>query len=195
MKSKFYKLTVLIAALLGSAVLARASITVTEVSAIGAGPSIWTYNASFLNSTLNNGDFFTLNDFGLGAPIAVPAGWAFSESLTGPNSLPATDNPSVLNATFTWVGGNSAVISANPSTLVNQLFGLSSPGSISAMTAADYTTIDHVTSGLVAGTQSRVIGSIAVPSSVVTVPDAGTTVALLGCALLSLGGLRRKLSA
>src|SRR5437016_4158846 len=81
------------------------SITLTDVSQVAGA---FTYSVSGTNSSLNAGDFWTINDFGpatLGANT-LPAGWVFSQALTGPNSLPATDNPGILNATFTWTGAN-----------------------------------------------------------------------------------------
>src|ERR1700682_5520595 len=83
------------------------------ISELLGGGSNWTYSYAFSNSTLEPGDFFTINDFGpatvvLG-PVAPAASWTFSQALIGPNSLPATDNASVLNVTFTWGGGTIIV--------------------------------------------------------------------------------------
>jgi hypothetical protein len=181
---------------LSTAIASANSITVTETGAVNVvGGSQWTYDLSFINSTLNNGDFVTINDFGAGAPIAVPAGWAYSQSLVGPNSLPASDDPGLLNATFTWIGGNGTVISPNSTTVVNQILTLSSPVAVGSLDTSDYTTIDHVTSGLVAGTQSRVIGTVRTPvTTTTTVPDTGSSLALFGMALTVVQCARRKLS-
>jgi hypothetical protein len=195
MKNKI-KLLSVTASLLGSALLAQAnSITVSQVSAVGGGPSTWTYVATFVNSTVNPGDFFTLNDFGPATVItSMPAGWVFSQGLTGPNSLPATDNASVLNATFTWTGAAGTVISPNPATTVGFTFQLESPGSFSPF-LSEYTSIDQATSGEgIAGTDSKVIGSITVPLFPQTVPDGGMTLMLLGSAVSGLALLRRKLA-
>jgi len=160
------------------------SITLATVSGVGGGPSLWTYDYSFANSTLAVGDFFTINDFGpaglVAAPL-VPPGWAFSQALTGPNSLPASDNPTVLNVTFTYLGA--------PGPVANGTFAfiLSSP--LGAAPQFDsYTSKDHSTSD---GLESDVIGHVQGPH---TIPDAGTSMVLLGLAVTGLGFARRKLA-
>ena len=182
---------------LSSAIASANSITVSQVSATDVpGGSVWGYDLSFINSTLNNGDFVTINDFGVGAIASLPVpGWSFSQSLTGPNSLPASDDPGVLNVTLTWTGGNGVVVSPGPSSIVNQLLQLSSPLPVgSLIDSSEYTTIDHVTSGLVAGTTSRVIGTVRTPAPGSTVPDGGSSMALFGLALGAVQCVRRKLS-
>jgi hypothetical protein len=168
------------------------SITLGSVSATpsGGGGSDWTYSYTFANSELQNGDFFTINDFGLAtvvvAPINPAPNWVFSQSLTGTSALPSVDNPSVLNVTFTWTDGT---INLGPGPLGAFTFVLHSP--LAAIPVDhDYTSLDHIASGLTAGNESRVIGSVAGP---LTVPDGGSAVALLGLALASVEGLRRKL--
>ena len=171
------------------------SITVTETGAVNTtGGSDWSYDLSFVNSTLNKGDFVTINDFGPATGVTVPAGWAMTQAPTGPNSLPATDSPSKLNVTLTWTGANGTVMSPDPTTTTVATLTLHSPTSVAVGGTADYTTIDQVTSGLVAGTDSRVIGSTIVPPRPPTVPDGGMTLALLGFASPGIEGLRRKLS-
>jgi len=175
------------------------SITVTELSAVNVGGgSQWAYDLSFINSTLNNGDFITINDFGPGAVVVSPnSGWIFSQSLVGPNSLPAIDDPAQLNATLTWTGGNGVVLSPDPASVHNQSLTLSSPRPVAAtIINSDYTTIDQVSSGLVAGTDSKVFGSVATPTTgpgIPTVPDSSSTLALSSFALASLSAFRRTL--
>jgi hypothetical protein len=187
---------VLLAVGVSTAIASADSITVTETGAVNvAGGSQWTYDLSFINSTLNTGDFVTINDFGAGAPIAVPAGWAYSQSLVGPNSLPANDDPGLLNATFTWIGNSGTIVSPNSTTVANQILTLSSPEALGSLDTSDYTTIDHVTSGLVAGTPSRVIGTVRTPvATPKAVPDTGSTLALFGMALTMVECARRKIS-
>jgi|ERR1041385_941462 hypothetical protein len=177
---------VALGALLGFVNGVRAnSITLGSVSGVGGGPSTWTYDYTFANSTLAVGDFFTINDFGsaaVGSGPAVPAGWVFSQALVGPNSLPAVDNPTVLNATFTFTGAPGPVADGTFS------FSLISPLG-AAFQFHDYTSSDHSTSD---GSVSRVIGQVRGPVTVV--PDGGLTIAFLGFALTGIGLLRRKLS-
>lgn len=162
------------------------SITLANVLVTGGGPTTWTYDYSFANSTLATGDFFTINDFGPAAVVgvgpAIPPGWFFSQLLTSPNSLPAFDDPSVLNATFTYMGVPGAVANGTSPFSLTSLFGPMAQ-------LHDYTSLDHST--VPAGPASRVIGSVFGPH---TVPDGGLTLSLLGFALLGVEGLRRKLS-
>jgi len=110
--------------------------------------------------------------------------------------LPASDDGGILNATLTWIGGNGTVISPNPSTVVNQILSLNSPRPVGALLdTSDYTTIDHVTSGLIAGTASRVIGNVRTPVPTTNrVPDAGSSLALFGLAITAVHCARRKLN-
>ena len=83
------------------------SITLGDISAVPAGGgSVWTYTYSFANSYLRTGDFFTINDFGPAtvsiAPILPGPNWSFTQVATGPNSIPAGDIGTALNATFTF---------------------------------------------------------------------------------------------
>jgi hypothetical protein len=171
-----------------AAVTANANtITLGNVSAVpSGGGSDWTYSYTFANSTLNNTDFFTINDFGLATVVAPPLGplptWTFSQALTGPNSLPATDNGSVLNVTFTWTGGPLVV----PNGIFT--FTLHSPLGITP-TTHDYTSLDQSTSN---GGDSRAIGPVDGPAAV---PDGGSAVTLLGVALAGLEGVRRLIRA
>jgi hypothetical protein len=166
------------------------SITLGSVSAVPAGGgSDWTYSYTFANSEIRAGDFFTINDFGLATVVTAPgspaANWAFSQALTGNSALPSVDSPGVLNVTFTWTGGtvNFGPLASGPFTFV-----LHSP--LAAIPIDhDYTSLDHIATGLTAGNESRVIGSVAGPQ---TVPEGGSALALLGLALAGVEGVRRK---
>jgi len=190
MKNKILKYLVAGGALALAGLSASAnSITVNETS---GGGGTWVYDIHFDNSTVNSGDFFTINDFGsvISQSSTLPAGWSFSQGFTGPNSLPAIDNPGVLNVTFTWTGATTPMtaplgVADFTLTLTSPLLGV---GGIS-----DYTSIDHVNGGPLAGQSSRVIGPIQTPAGP-TIPDGGTTVMLLGAALSGLGLIRRKLA-
>jgi hypothetical protein len=169
------------------AVTANANtITLGNVSAVpSGGGSDWTYSYTFANSTLNPGDYFTINDFGLAAVTLPPLGplptWAFSQALIGPNSLPATDDAGVLNVTFTWTGGTLIVPNGVFTFTLHSALGITA-------TNHDYTSIDQSTSN--PGTDSMAIGTVSGPA---TVPDGGSAVALLGIALAAVEGARRVL--
>src|SRR5947209_510864 len=105
--------------LVGSSVLiARGDIIPTLSSVTGSSPNFtWNYSANVtVDETVNHGDFFTIYDFGsiaLGSNIQ-PTGWTFSQALVGPTAAltSPTDNPSILNLTWTYSGASPIVGSA-----------------------------------------------------------------------------------
>src|SRR3984893_18325427 len=97
--------------LLGSGVLiARGDIIPTLSSVTGSTPNFtWNYSANVtVDQTINTGDFFTIYDFGTIAPGSntQPTGWTFSQALVGPTAALTgpTDNPNILNLTWTYTG-------------------------------------------------------------------------------------------
>lgn len=69
----------------------------------------WNYTANVtVDQAVVSGNFFTIYDFGsfLGGSNMQPAGWTFSSSLTGtnPSLVTPTDNPALLNLTWTYNG-------------------------------------------------------------------------------------------
>src|SRR5881227_2102401 len=90
--------------------IARGDIIPTLSSVTGSSPNFtWNYSANVtVDETINTLDFFTIYDFGTIAPGSntQPTGWTFSQALVGPTPplvLP-TDNPSILNLTWTYNG-------------------------------------------------------------------------------------------
>src|SRR5713226_4472957 len=107
-------------ALLGSGILiARGDIIPTLDSVTGSSPSFtWNYAANVtVDQTINTGDFFTIYDFGTIAPGSntQPTGWTFSQALVGPTAAltSPTDNPNILNLTWTYNGAAPIVGSAS----------------------------------------------------------------------------------
>src|SRR6202140_452467 len=97
--------------LLGSGILiARGDIIPTLSSVTGSTPNFtWNYSANVtVDQTINTGDFFTIYDFGTIAPGSntQPTGWTFSQALVGPTAAltSPTDNPNILNLTWTYTG-------------------------------------------------------------------------------------------
>lgn len=167
------------------------SITLGDISSSGSGPSTWTYGYAYANSWVMDGDYFTINDFGPATVVLAPGGsWVFSQALTGPNSLLATDDAGILNATFTWSGTG---VNFGPGTIGSLSFSLQSPFD-STPVLTSYTSLDHIASGNFAGNPSSVIGSLSAPTAPRpnTVPDGGSTVILLGTAIMGLFGIARK---
>ncbi len=69
----------------------------------------WDYSANVtLDQEVRTGDYFTIYDFGSIQPGSntQPAGWVFSSSLLGvtPSNVLPTDNPNILNLTWTYTG-------------------------------------------------------------------------------------------
>ncbi len=69
----------------------------------------WNYGVNVtVDQMVTTGDYFTIYDFGnfTAASNLQPAGWTFSSSLTGttPGLVNPTDNPSLLNLTWTYTG-------------------------------------------------------------------------------------------
>src|SRR5437016_5027101 len=94
-------------------IAARADIIPTLDSVTGSSPNFtWNYSANVtVDQTVNSGDFFTIYDFGSIAPGSnmQPAGWTFSQALLGPTAALTnpTDNPNILNLTWTYNGEES----------------------------------------------------------------------------------------
>jgi len=149
--------------LLGSGILiARADIIPTLDSITGSSPSFtWNYAANVtVNQTINPGDFFTIYDFGSIAPGSntQPTGWTFSQALIGPTAAltSPTDNPNILNLTWTYNGAAPIV-------------GSAALGIFSVVTSTDQLKTGQFTaqatrsSGPDAGTKISNIGSVSVP--------------------------------
>src|SRR5258708_1895379 len=117
MNKKYFLLLTAITAI---SLSARADIIPTLSSVTGSSPNFtWNYSANVtVDETVNPGDFFTIYDFGAIAPGSntQPTGWTFSQALLGPTPALTnpTDNPSILNLTWTYncaapITGSSAL--------------------------------------------------------------------------------------
>jgi len=77
----------------------------------------WNYSANVtVDQMVTTGDYFTIYDFGnfLAGSNLQPVGWTFSSSLVGttPGLVNPTDNASLLNLTWTYIGEQPIVGSA-----------------------------------------------------------------------------------
>jgi hypothetical protein len=170
-------------ALLGSGILiARGDIIPTLDSITGSSPSFtWNYSANVtVNQTIDAGDFFTIYDFGTIAPGSntQPTGWTFSQALVGPTAAltSPTDNPNILNLTWTYNGATPIV-------------GSAALGMFSVVTTTDQLKTGQFTGQATrsagqkdAGSKISNIGNVSVP-----VPESSTLlpiVAVCGAALL-----------
>ena len=152
--------------------------------------SLWSYIYSFGNSYLvQNESYFTINDFGLALEVNPPnqpsPDWVLQpQTLLGRNDvapLSPGDSGSVLNVTYLWTGATGPVVDSA------FFFTLFSPNPTIFGQAVSYTTGDQNSSTPSLG--SNGLGRVLAPG----VPDGGSTMALLGFAMLAAGALRRKL--
>src|ERR1700730_1370837 len=174
--------------LLGSGVLiARGDIIPTLSSVTGSTPNFtWNYSANVtVDQTITTGDFFTIYDFGTIAPGSntQPTGWTFSQALVGPTAAltSPTDNPNILNLTWTYTG--TAPIS-----------GSAALGMFSVITGTDQLKTGQFTaqatrsSGPDAGTKVSNIGAVSVP-----VPESSALLPIIGvCAAAVFSRLLRR---
>ncbi len=174
--------------LLGSGILiARGDIIPTLSSVTGSSPNFtWNYAANVtVDETINRGDFFTIYDFGSIAPGSnmQPTGWTFSQALLGPTPalVNATDNPNILNLTWTYTG-------------TTPISGSAALGMFSVITSTDQLKTGQFSaeatrnSGPNAGTKVDNIGTISVP-----VPEASALLPIVGvCAAAVFSTLLRR---
>jgi len=174
--------------LLGSGILiARGDIIPTLSSVTGSTPNFtWNYSANVtVDQTITTGDFFTIYDFGTIAPGSntQPTGWTFSQALVGPTAAltSPTDNPNILNLTWTYTG--TAPIS-----------GSAALGMFSVITGTDQLKTGQFTaqatrsSGPDAGTKVSNIGAVSVP-----VPESSALLPIIGvCAAAVFSRLLRR---
>lgn len=104
------KIITLTLSMLSAAVLARADIIPSFVGGTpSGGNTVWTYSIDITSlQMVTTGDFFTIYDFG---PYIVgtgnqPSGWTLTSSLLGvnPSFVTPTDDPTLLNLTWTYNG-------------------------------------------------------------------------------------------
>jgi hypothetical protein len=152
----------LLAAISSISLAARADIIPTLSSVTGSSPNFtWNYSANVtVDQTVNTGDFFTIYDFGSIAPGSntQPTGWTFSQALVGPTAAltSPTDNPNILNLTWTYNGTTPIVGSA-------ALGMFSVITSTNQLKDGQFTAQGTRNSGPNTGTKVSNIGTVAVP--------------------------------
>src|ERR1700730_2116550 len=170
--------------------IARGDIIPTLSSVTGSSPNFtWNYSANVtVDETINTGDFFTIYDFGNIAPGSntQPTGWTFSQALLGPTPglVSPTDNPNILNLTWTYTG-------------TTPITGAAALGIFSVITSTDQLKVGQFTaqatrnSGPSAGTKISNIGDVSVP-----VPEASALLPIFGvCAAAVFSRLLRRQNA
>ena len=192
-KPSLYTLLLGAAALVGAT--ANANTITPQLTAFSPGVSI-TYTADLTSAHMELGDGFTIFDIGgFTSVLSVPLNWTSSVSNLGspwgidPFGGAATDNPALPNVTFTYTGPD-----------VHQEIGASTYGPFvigttgTVLVIDSWTSRDHALTPI--GPDQWVFGAphtdqIQVPA-VAGVPDGGSTVGLLGLALVGLAALRRR---
>lgn len=153
----------------------------------------WNYTANVtLSQMVNPGDFFTIYDFGAftAGSNLQPAGWTFSSSLVGtnPSLVIPTDNPSLMNLTWTYNG-------STPITGAALLGSFSVIADTNQLRTSDFAAEATRSDGSNAGSKVDNVGRISVP-----VPEVSTLVPIISvCAAALLVGIpshlrRRKLT-
>jgi len=161
--------------------------TITPSVVSTSAPGVWDYTANLSSGAVNNGDGFTIFDFGgyVAGSIFAPTGWDAAAVLTG-SVLGVTppsgyvDDPTLFNLEFTRTGGT-----VGPTNGVLNLGDFGATTTDTAQSFVAWSSRDHTPLGAVGADHADVILA---PSAV---PDGGSTVALLGAALVGLEGLRR----
>src|SRR5438105_5835466 len=181
------KYCLLLAAITIVSLSARADIIPTLSSVTGSSPTFtWNYSANVtVDEAVNAGDFFTIYDFGTIAPGSntQPTGWTFSQALLGPTPALTnpTDNPNILNLTWTYTGSTP-------------ISGSAALGIFSVITSTDQLKVGQFTaeatrnSGPNAGTKVDNIGTVSVP-----VPESSALLPIIGvCGAVVLSTLLRR---
>ena len=161
--------------------------TITPSVVSTSAPGVWDYTANLSSGAVNNGDGFTIFDFGgyVAGSIFAPTGWDATAVLTGsvlgvapPSGY--VDDPTLFNLEFTRTGGT-----VGPT---NGVLNLGNFGATTTDVSQGYvawSSRDHAPTGAVGADHADLI------LAPIAVPDGGSTVALLGAALVGLEGLRR----
>jgi hypothetical protein len=175
-----------LAALSATILAANADIIPTldpAAPASAVGGFTWNYTANVtLSQMVNPGDFFTIYDFGSFTPGSnlQPAGWTFSSSLVGtnPSLVTPTDNPSLLNLTWTYTG-------TTPVTGAALLGSFSVVANTNQLRTSDFAAEATRSDGPNAGSKVDNVGRVSVP-----VPEASTLIPIISvCGAALIAGL------
>jgi len=141
----------------------------------------------FISNGTMYDDYFTIYDFvGFTGTHTEPAGWAFLSQLIGPtdSNVLAADSATIVNLTWYWTG---ATTGPGPFSIA----GFSATTTATGVNiAGQWSSEDTQNGGLDDGTTNFAGGKVAVPTT--NVPDAGSTLLLLGVSLLGMGWQARR---
>jgi hypothetical protein len=185
------KISLVVAA--GFALLAgaRADIipTLNAVTSGTGGNFDWSYRATLtqdenaVSGGSNGGDYFTIYDFGGFVPgsNAQPAGWVFSYSLLGttPPKVTPTDDPTIYNLTWHYVGGPGLPTEINGP---QNLGMFSAESTTNLLKEGEFAAEATKNTGPFSGTPVDNIGSVAIP-----IPEMSALLPMLGVCVI--GGI------
>src|SRR5712692_7765336 len=177
---------------------ASATVTVTDPALAPSGlNTMFTYFANLDNGQIGTGAPAPYNsqivifDFAVYVPgsIFAPAGWVATVQLTGGSGTPYTgiDSPAIANLVFNYAGPLVLDPSTPGSTPLGGFGALSHFSGTYIPGNFDYSSGDQT----LTGANSFSGGTVALSAAV---PDGGTTVSILGIALVVVEALRRKLA-
>jgi hypothetical protein len=152
--------------------------------------TVWAVNIT-AEQNATSGDFFTIYDFGNFIPgsNSQPAGWTFSSSLVGitPSQTNPTDNPSLLNLTWTYNG--PTIMGSTPAGQNIGPFQVSTAGFLPEFVPpthnTDFTAQGTLAGGPNAGSHVNNVGKIPVPTAI---PEPSTLGLIFGTGGLGLVG-------
>jgi hypothetical protein len=129
--------------------------------ASATGGFTWNYAANVtVTQTVQQGDFFTIYDFGnfISASNLQPTGWTFSSALIGvnPSLVLPTDNPAILNLTWTYTD-------TTPINGTALLGDFSVIASTNQLRKSDFAALATLNSGPNAGSKVHNVGEVSVP--------------------------------
>jgi hypothetical protein len=136
-----------------------------DASAFGSN-TVWSYNIDITSQqSVTTGDFFTIYDFGnfVSGSNSQPFGWSLSSSFVGntPSQINPTDDPSLLNLTWTYDG--PAIL--GPSLGIG-LFRVTVLGPLTPFRTSQFAAQGTRADGPNAGSKVNNIGEIPVPTAI-----------------------------
>ena len=146
--------------------------------------AVWNYSIDVTElASVTTGDYFTIYDFGNFIPgsNSQPIGWSLTTSLVGttPGQINPTDNPSLLNLTWTFIGPTIV----GPSSNIGD-FRVTILGPVGAQATSQFAALATRSSGPNAGTKLANIGAINVPTAIPE-PSAVTLLAFGGMCVIA----------
>ena len=149
---------------------ARADIIPSFMGTSASGSNtIWSYTVNITDEqNASAGDFFTIYDFGpfVAGSATQPLGWTLTSSLLGttPSKTNPTDDPSILNLTWTYSG--ATIIGASAAGKGIGPFSVTLLGTVTLQRPSEFAAQGTLAVGTNAGTKIGNVGQIPVPTAI-----------------------------